>query len=239
MLHTKRQKLQEANRRNHAAKSNSVKGNHRNPQILRVGAKKLVAAALASQQDDNSVSQASASQQSQNNVGIEGDNLPILTRRGPYKMTECLIQTLIASIEEVPDGPIEMHIGCVGITRETYFEWRRQARANPESVYAEFAQRVDDALFASWKRLHRMAAEQKPFEVLVRRHGELYPSEAMRLQLANPDGTALFSGENAFTVKIELHAPEGLGGARSVETPAFRIVKPDGGEETIKELPAS
>jgi hypothetical protein len=221
MLHTKRAKLQEANRRNHAAKSQSAKGNHRNPQILRVGAKKLVAAALASQQNENSVAK------------IE-DNLPKLTerldpvRRGPYKLTERLIQTLIASIEEVPDAPIEMHIGCCGIHKETYFEWLRQARADPESIYAEFAQRVDNALFASWKRLHSMAAEQKPFEVLIRRHGELYPSEAMRLQLANPDGTPLFSGENAFTVKLELHAPVSELPAAS-ET-AFRVVKPDGGE---------
>jgi hypothetical protein len=202
-------------------RSRNVKGNHRNPQILRVGAEKLVAAALASQQDENSVSQAGASQQLQDNVGIETvapDNPPKPTLRGAYKLTERLISALEQSIAEVPDGPIEMHVGCCGIDRSTFYEWRKLGREMPGSVYEEFAQRIEAAMFASWKKLHAMAAEQKPFEVLVRRHGELYPSEAMRLQLSGEGGMPLFPGGvgNPFTVRIELAT--GPEGARSVET---------------------
>jgi hypothetical protein len=164
-------------------------------------------------------------------VGTDGQIYPT-----PRKLTQLLIKAFEDSIAEVPDAPIEMHIGCCGINRDTYFQWRKLGKQVPDSIYGEFVRRIEEAMFASWKKLHAMAASQKPFEVLLRRHRELYPSEAMQMQLTGAEGQPLFSGENAFTVRIELHAPEASANRQlAADTePEFRVVGPDGSklEET-------
>jgi hypothetical protein len=164
-------------------------------------------------------------------LGRRNPTKPTTTARGPYKLNEKLIRHFEESIEESAGAPIEMHLGIVGISRDTYGEWRKAAQADPASVYGEFVERIDKALHASWRKLHALAVHQKPFETLVRRYAEFYPSEAMQMQLSGADGLPLFPSEQQFNVVIELATP-----ANEPE-PEFRIVTP--GNREVQPRPQS
>ena len=125
-------------------------------------------------------------------------------RKGAYKLNDRTIGALIKSINRSADAPIEMHCGCAGISRDTYWEWRKLASEQPKSEYARQMAKVDKALFAAWGRLHEAAVKHKASEVLFRRHHEFYPSERQRLELTGLEGTPLIPSENAFAVVIEL-----------------------------------
>jgi hypothetical protein len=128
-------------------------------------------------------------------------------RKGAYKLNDRTIGALIKSINRSADAPIEMHCGCAGISRDTYWEWRKLASEQPKSEYARQMAKVDKALFAAWGRLHEAAVKHKASEVLFRRHHEYYPSERQRLELTGAEGLPLIPTENAFSVVIELASP--------------------------------
>jgi hypothetical protein len=86
-------------------------------------------------------------------------------KRKPYKLHDRTIGALIRSINEFADAPMECHLGAAGVSRETFNQWRKQTtEASPKSEYGRQIARVDQA----WRRLHEMAARQKPSEVLFR-----------------------------------------------------------------------
>jgi hypothetical protein len=129
-------------------------------------------------------------------------------RKGAYKLNDRTIGALIKSINRSADAPIEMHCGCAGISRDTYWEWRKLASEQPKSEYARQMAKVDKALFAAWGRLHEAAVKHKASEVLFRRHHEFYPSERQRLELTGAEGLPLIPTENTFAVVIELASPQ-------------------------------
>ena len=68
---------------------------------------------------------------------------------------------------------------------------------------------VDEAIGERLKKLYVAAEHARPHEILFRQFPQLFPSDAVRLQLSGVDGQPLFpAGENAFTVKLELHVPD-------------------------------
>lgn len=148
-----------------------------------------------------------------------------MVKRRPYKLHERTIGALIRSINDCADAPLECHIGAAGISKDTYYEWRKKAEADPKSEYGRQLTRVDRALYQAWRRLHEAAVKHKASEVLFRRHGEFYPGEKVRMDLTS--GDMPMQADGGFTVLLELHAPSGVPQRQEQEKP-FMIGEPSG-----------
>jgi hypothetical protein len=110
---------------------------------------------------------------------------------GPYKLDDKLIKGFVDSILATPGGPIEMHCQALRVRRETYWRWRQKAAEHPRSIYARFVERVDEALGKAWQKLHVMAANAKPEQILFRRYLAHYPTERQQIELSGLGGQPL------------------------------------------------
>jgi hypothetical protein len=145
--------------------------------------------------------------------------------RGPVKLNEVMITKFVESIRET-GGPVEFHCQALGIAKSTYYQWRKEAQELPGSIYERFVKAVDEAIGERLKKLYVAAEHARPHEILFRQFPQLFPSDAVRLQLSGADGAPLFpGGENAFTVKLELHVPDKASAPEPERE--FRIVPSD------------
>jgi len=66
----------------------------------------------------------------------QGGRKPLLTKERE--------ETLVDLLQR--GGFIEASCRAVGITRETFYAWKAQGRADPESIYGKFLEKVEDAV---------------------------------------------------------------------------------------------
>jgi hypothetical protein len=159
------------------------RGNYRNVQLLRPGAKKQAGRLAGQAHKDGSDKQTKQT--------------PI--RHGPYKLGPEFIEKFCPGI------PIEAICDSLGIGRATFYEWLQEAKLQPGTIYETFAREVTQAMSDSWQSLHTMAIKARPEQILFRRYQSFYPSERVQADLTSAGMPLL---PQTFNVLMELHKPD-------------------------------
>jgi|ERR1700730_4208980 hypothetical protein len=91
-----------------------------------------------------------------------------------------------------------------GIGRQTFYDWEKRARENPESRYGQFERAVRQANAEAIRTLHGEARKSNPLWVLERRFPELYGPPKLRTELSGPSSGTLPISMNPFLVQVTI-----------------------------------
>jgi hypothetical protein len=123
-------------------------------------------------------------------------------RRGPYKLGPELIRKFCEGLRAYPGIPVEAICDSLGVGRATFYEWLQEAKQQPGTIYETFATEVTEAMGASWKSLHELAAKAKPEQILFRRYPTFYPLAKAELDVST--GGLPITMPQSFNVVLEL-----------------------------------
>jgi hypothetical protein len=91
-----------------------------------------------------------------------------------------------------------------GIGRQTFYDWEKRARENPESRYGQFERAVRQANAEAIRTLHGEARKSNPLWVLERRFPELYGPPKLRTELSGPSSGTPPISMNPFLVQVTI-----------------------------------